>query len=85
MAIIYKPPYLTLASLHLRAFVLLPPLPLAFTLHPSLPFIPPLSLSFLGDVNDDAFLDCLHKYRRLLFIGHFLRRITATAHRSELE
>ena len=53
--------------LYLGFLTLLSPfLPLALTLHPSpSPFVPPLSLSFLGDIDDYAFLDCSHEYHGL--------------------
>jgi len=70
MATIYKPPCLTLASLHFfQLFVPLPLppslpsiLPLSSTPSLSLPFLTPLSLSYLEDIDDDAFLDCSHEY-----------------------
>ena len=53
----------------------LSPLPLALTLH-LLPFLPPLSLFFLENVDDDAFLDCLHEYRGLQSdVAYFLSAI----------
>jgi len=95
VATIYEPAYFTWPSLHFfEPFVplhlppSLSPLPLALTLSTFPPF-PLLSLSLLEDVDDDAFLDCSREYRGLqsdvLFIGHCLRHITATARRSELE
>jgi len=73
VATIYEPAYFTWPSLHFfEPFVplhlppSLPPIPLALTLYPLyLPSLPLLSLSLLEDVDDDAFLDCSHKYRGL--------------------
>ena len=79
MATIYKPSLLYLGFLALLSTLRatspsslsLPPLHLALTLQPpltypvTLPFLPHLFLSFLENVDDDAFLDCAHEYRRL--------------------
>ena len=93
-ATIYKPRYFTLAPLHFfQPFVPFPPLPLALTtplfvslplLSSSFPFLPwgrwRRRLSGLF-----ARISRFSQRRSLLFISHFLRRITATARRCELE
>jgi len=70
MATIYKPltwpwhPYTFFSCSCRFPFLPLFPsiLPLSSTPSLSLPFLTPLSLSYLEDIDDDAFLDCSHEY-----------------------